>query len=54
MRSWLASLVVVGVALFVFVVAVLGVFDASIVALLVVMTVILVNNASRPKTTVKQ
>jgi hypothetical protein len=54
MKRWLTSVIVVGVALFVFVVAVLGVFDASIVVLLVVLTVILANNASKPKTTVKQ
>jgi hypothetical protein len=48
-RNWLARAVVIGVALFVFVLAVVGVFEASITAILVVLTVILVNNALRLK-----
>jgi hypothetical protein len=54
MKSWLPATIIIGVALIVFVFALVGTFSASIVALLVVMTVILVNNASRTKTTVKQ
>jgi hypothetical protein len=47
MKSWLPATIIVGVALVVFVFALVGTFSASIVALLVVMTVILVNNARR-------
>lgn len=45
MQRWLPPAIIVAVALVVLVFALLGVFDASVVAVLVVMTVILVNNA---------
>jgi hypothetical protein len=54
MKSWLAATIIVGVSLILFVFAVLGTLSASIVTLLVVMTVILVNNARRASVRAKR
>ena len=47
MRTWVMMTTIVGVALIAFSLAVLGVIDASIVAVLVVLATVLANNASK-------
>ena len=54
MRTWVMMTTIVGVALIAFSLAVLGVIDASIVAVLVVLATVLANNASKQRGVTKQ